>query len=94
MVPGMTERERLAANVQRLEWLPDASLGPTHLPRPPGPPAVPSGTRHSVPLGLCRRGLVLAHGLSQRIRTIRSRTVWSLPSHATDHPIAEQRPST
>ena len=48
--PGMTERERLAVNMQRLEWLADATLGPTHLPRPPGPPAVPSGTRHSVPL--------------------------------------------
>jgi hypothetical protein len=33
MVPGMTERERLAADVQRLEWLADAVLGP---PRPSG----------------------------------------------------------
>ena len=89
MVPGMTERERLAADVQRLQWLADASLGPTHLPRPPGPPAVPSGTRHSVPLGLCRRGFVLAHGLSQRIRTIRSISAWPAPKQATGYPTTE-----
>jgi hypothetical protein len=32
MVPGMTERERCAADAQRLAWLADATLGPT-LPR-------------------------------------------------------------
>ena len=88
MVPGMTERERLAADVQRLEWLADATLGPAQLARPPGPPAVPSGTRHSVPLGLCRRGFVLAHGVGQSIRTIRPRTVWPLPSDASGQEIA------
>jgi hypothetical protein len=29
MVPGLSERERRAADVQRLEWLADAVLGPT-----------------------------------------------------------------
>ena len=28
MVPGMTERERLMTEVQRLEWLCDAVIGP------------------------------------------------------------------
>ena len=28
MVPGLSERERRAADVQRLEWLADAVLGP------------------------------------------------------------------
>jgi hypothetical protein len=29
VVPGMTERDRRAADLQRLEWLADAALGPT-----------------------------------------------------------------
>ena len=29
MVPGMTERERLAADVRLYSWLADATLGPT-----------------------------------------------------------------
>ncbi|MDF3042509.1 MAG: hypothetical protein K0Q71_5215 [Thermomicrobiales bacterium] len=94
MVPGMSERERLAADVQRLEWLADAVLGPAQLPRPPGPPAVPSGTRHSVPLGLCRRNVALVHGLGRCLRAIRLRSVWPVPKHATGHPLVEQRPST
>ena len=28
IVPGMTERERLAADVRRCAWLADATLGP------------------------------------------------------------------
>ena len=28
MVPGLTERERLIADMQRLEWLCDAVIGP------------------------------------------------------------------
>ena len=89
MVPGMTERERLAADMQRLEWLADATLGPTHLPRPPGPPAVPSGTRHSVPLGLCRRNVALMQGLGTCLRAIRLRSAWPAPKQATGYPIAE-----
>ncbi len=33
MVPGLTERERLIADTQRLEWLCDAVIGPA---RPSG----------------------------------------------------------
>jgi hypothetical protein len=90
----MTERERLATDVQRLEWLTDAVRGPMRLPRPPGPPNVPSGTRHSIPLGLCRRNVALVHVLGQRLRAIRLRSVWLVPKHATGHPLAEQRPGT
>lgn len=87
MVPGMTERERLAADVQRLAWLADATLGPRRFSRPRGP-AVPSGSHYTVPLGLCRRGFVLAHGLSRRIRTLRPRSVWALPGDTTSREIA------
>jgi hypothetical protein len=87
MVPGMTERERLVADVQRLEWLADATLGPGGFSRPPRP-AVPSGSHYTVPLGLCRRGFVLAHGLGRRIRTLRPRTVWVLPSEAPGQEVA------
>jgi hypothetical protein len=86
MVPGMTERERLAADVQRLEWLADAALGPRRFSRPLRP-AVPSGRRHTVPLDLCR-GFALAHGLSRRIRTLRPGTVWALPTEAPGQEIA------
>jgi hypothetical protein len=87
MVPGMSERERLAADVQRLEWLAEATLGPGRVSRPPRP-AVPSGSPYIVPLGLCRRGFALAHGLGQRIHTIRPRSVWALPSEAPGQEIA------
>ena len=89
MVPGMTERERLAADMQRLEWLADATFGPTHLPRPPSPPAVPTGTRHSLPLGFCIRDGALVHVLRRHIRAIRLRSAWPAPREATGHPIAE-----
>ena len=32
MVPGLTERERLIADMQRLEWLCDAVIGPARSP--------------------------------------------------------------
>jgi hypothetical protein len=87
MVPGMTERERLAADVQRLEWLADATLGPGRHSQPPGAD-VPSGSRYAVPLGLCRRGFAMVHGLHQRIRTIRPRPVWTLPDEAPGQELA------
>lgn len=37
MVPGMTERERLAADVRRAEWLAEAMLEPELASRAPGP---------------------------------------------------------
>ena len=35
MVPGMTERERLAADMRRAEWLAEAVLGPVQVNRSP-----------------------------------------------------------
>jgi hypothetical protein len=87
MVPGMSERERLAADMQRLEWLADATLGPGRLPRARHT-GVPSGSRYAIPLGLCRRGFAMAHGLRLRIRAIRPTSSWSLPGEAPDQEIA------
>lgn len=93
MVPGMTERERLAGDVQRLEWLADAVRGPTRLPLSPSPPAVPTGTRRSIPLGLCGRSFSLMHDLRQRLRAIRPKTMWPGTKSVTGQPIAQQRPT-
>lgn len=62
MVPGMTERERLAADVRRLEWLADATLGPAGRMRAPTPANEPA-----LPLGIWRGGLTAALLLGQRI---------------------------
>jgi hypothetical protein len=88
MVPGMTERERLAGDVQRLEWLADAVRGPTQLPRLSSPPTVPSGTRRFIPLGVYGRSFALMHELGRRLRTIRPKTVWSLLREAPGREIA------
>lgn len=61
MVPGMTERERLAADVTRLDWLADARFGPANIPTPP-----PKGEKPSSPLGIWRRGLTAALLFGQR----------------------------
>ena len=87
MVPGMFERERLAADMQRLEWLAAAMLGPGRSSRLRRT-AVPSGTRRTVPLGLCRRGFAIAQDLNRRICMIRPRTGWSLPGEVPDQEIA------
>ena len=62
MVPGMTERERLADDVRRLEWLADARFGPAGIMRAPTPTDEPA-----IPLGIWRRGLTAALLLGQRI---------------------------
>lgn len=70
MVPGMTERDRLAADVRRIEWLADATLGPARIGRQPSAPATTSMARPSLPIGLWRRGLSSARVLGQRIRLL------------------------
>ena len=62
MVPGMTERECLAADVRRLEWLADARFGPAGIMRSPTPE-----DEAALPLGVWRRGLTAALLLGQRI---------------------------
>ena len=67
MVPGMAERERLAADAQRLQWLAEARLGPIAIGETPlgegrtaGPPLSPLRVR--------RLGLAVASLLGQRFR--------------------------
>ena len=74
MVPGMTERQRLGVDVQRLEWLAHATLGPGQSPRP-ARLTVPSGSRYTLPIGLCRRGFALADNLRRHVREIGPRSV-------------------
>ncbi len=79
MVPGMSERERLATELRRLEWLADArlaSLAPDHKPRQPT--ATP-GDRAVLPLGLWRRGLASASGLRRRLRQFRPGSARPMP---------------
>jgi hypothetical protein len=59
----MTERERLAADVARLEWLADARFGPAAV----SPPSASAETSRA-PLGAWRRGLTAVVLLSQRVR--------------------------
>ena len=68
MVPGMTERERLAADVRRIAWLADATLGPARIGRQLSVPSTTSTVRPTLPVGLWRRGLSSARVLGQRIR--------------------------
>ncbi len=57
MVPGMTERDGLAADVQRIAWLADAVLGPTRT-NPHFTSATKSSENELVfPLGIWRRRL-------------------------------------
>lgn len=70
MVPGMTERERLAADLRRLDWLADATLGPARIGRPLMAPPSPSTMRPLLPVGLWRGGLSSARVLGQRFRLL------------------------
>lgn len=80
MVPGMTERERHAADVRRLAWLADATLGPARI----GCAAVASpeadAPRASLPIGLWRRGLSSARVLGQRIRLLQPAPGGAIPN--------------
>ena len=75
MVPGMTERGRLAADVQRLEWLADARISPGRLTALSIKPDGDKGSRPSFPLDLWRRGLSSALLLSRRLRLKQPRRV-------------------
>ena len=79
MVPGMTERERLAADAQRLEWLADARLGPL---RPRAGPVVPSGRRHFLPLAFGGKRTAAALNLGRRIGHAWRRVAKALPTRA------------
>jgi hypothetical protein len=70
MVPGMTERERLATDARRLEWLAEATLGPARIEYATAPPSTEPRRRLELPIGLWRRGLSSARVLGQRVRLI------------------------
>ena len=65
MGPGMTERERLSTDTQRLEWLCDTVIGPARMRYESGLPATATGTssasqflewlRHLAPASVSRK---------------------------------------
>jgi hypothetical protein len=81
MVPGMTERERLIRNTQRIEWLCDAAIGPARSSgrRPE------RGSRRSAACPSARIaaavGPLLAQRLARSERDGRPRGGHELPSH-------------
>jgi hypothetical protein len=69
VVPGMTERERRAADLQRLAWLADAIVGPTGLPCGNKLGVLP-GNRESSTLGMRQRRVRLPVGLGRLVRRL------------------------
>jgi len=82
MVPGMTERERLAADLRRLEWLADAQLGPTRVSWPLARGGATALSRPTLPVGLWRRGIASALVFGKRIRLVRPGLTGSLRATA------------
>ncbi len=70
MVPGMFERERLAADAQRLEWLAEASIGSARLTTPLHQDRAGSGQHAASAIDLWRRGLALSVVLGRRMRLV------------------------
>jgi hypothetical protein len=70
----MTERERLAADVRRLAWLADATLGPERIGCAATPPPASGPLRPSLPIGLWRHGMSSARVLGGRIRLLHPST--------------------
>ena len=73
MVPGMTERERLIADMRRLEWLSDAVIGPARMSYESGLPEIAavssSASRSSVWLRRLASTLVFEKRVRIRVRT-------------------------
>ncbi len=67
MVPGMTERERLAADARLCMWLADATLGPTRTAVSPKAVTI-SAHRSPLSLRLVRDGLARARVIGRRMR--------------------------
>lgn len=83
MVPGITERDRLAADIRRLDWLADATLGPTRIGCAISPAPAAGTPRFSLPIGLWRRGLTSARVLGQRIRLLQPAADMPRPGRAS-----------
>lgn len=79
MVPGMIERERLAADVQRREWLVDARVGPSRLTSSSKKHHDDNGPRHELFLALWRHGLSSALVLGRWLRLLHPVAVEARP---------------
>ncbi len=74
MVPGMAERERLAAETRLHEWLAGTTIGPARIGHPPGGIALRPGGGAVLPPGIWRRGLLSARVFGKRITLIQPGT--------------------
>jgi hypothetical protein len=74
MVPGMTERDRLAADVRLCMWLADATLGPTLKAGPAKGAGRPSVRGSPLSWRLVRDGIARARDIQRRMR--RRLQVW------------------
>jgi hypothetical protein len=80
MVPGMTERERLAVDVRRLAWLADVRFGPaTDVARPTQLKSTSSLLTPAL------HSLATRFHLGKRLRLL-PRRVNAIPKHATAPP--------
>lgn len=68
MVPGWTERERLEAEMRRLQWLAEAALPPVQRPSSARPRPIADDLAVVAPVGLWRRGLASVRLLGQRLQ--------------------------
>jgi hypothetical protein len=82
MVPGMAERDRLAADMRRIELLSDAVIGPSRMAYRPGTPSNGYKSRPVPPPGIWRRGFAWAQVLGQCVRLMRPGTSLSRPRNA------------
>lgn len=73
MVPGMTERDRLIADSQRIEWLADARFGPAHRPTASNRLFCENVPQPAIPRDRLRRGLESALAMGTRLRGMLSR---------------------
>jgi hypothetical protein len=83
MVPGMTERERLAADSRRREWMAETPLPPMHSDRRKDGTNSVALSRLPVPLGLRSRSFRPAILLGQRSRLARAWQARSIAAAAT-----------
>jgi hypothetical protein len=70
MVPGMTERERLATDTRLWEWLAAATVGPTLTSVSPVAPVAASAQRSRLFSRLARDGLATARIIGSRVGLI------------------------
>ena len=77
-MPGMTERDRLATDIQRMTWLADAVVGPIRIGHQFGSPPGNVAQRPNLLLGIWRRGLAAARMLGERVQ-LGSQTATSGP---------------